>query len=438
MHVRRRHFIQGGLAIAALGVPATARAEAERFGGDADVTAELQREIDAAARRGRAFLIPAGTLHIARLRLHSGARLIGVRGETKLLLAGEGPLIIAEGVGRITLTGIVFDGAGRSLDEDRGLVDCTGVGDILISDCAFQGAAGVGLRLSRCGGWIERSDVRDIAAAGIVSVDATGLVISDNIVQRCSDSGIQVRRTAAGDDGTHVTGNRVLDIRAASGSDGGSGDGVRLLRSSGVTVSGNTIRRCAASAVRNTGGRGVLVTGNDCAGLGETAIIAEGGFQGCIISSNAIDGAIAGIQMVDDTGEDGQGATCSGNVVRNLRASPDHTGHERGYETGIKVEAAVTVTGNLVEGAPWVGILAGWGASLRDVTITGNVVRGSPIGIGVSVAKGAGSAIVSGNAVSGATIGAVVGMDADKVTTGDLAKGATAPASLAVSGNHAI
>ena len=101
------------------------------------------------------------------------------------------------------------------------------------------------------------------------------------------------------------------------------------------------------------------------------------------------------------------------------------------------MEADATVGGNVIEGAPWVGILVGWGASLRDVVVQGNVVRDAPIGIGVSIAEGAGAAVIADNVISGASRGAVLGMNFDKPVTEDLARGAAAPPRLRISGNQA-
>ena len=81
--------------------------------------------------------------------------------------------------------------------------------------------------------------------------------------------------------------------------------------------------------------------------------------------------------------------------------------------------------------------MAGWGRFLRDVTVTGNVVRKAPIGIGVSVTSGAGAALVANNMISGATRGAILGMEQMNPVTGDLAKeNAVRYSQLAVSGNR--
>lgn len=433
MNIGRRGMMGGAIGLASASLCNIVRSRGAEHGPGADATAALRNAIDAATRVGRPTIMPAGTLHTATLRLPDGARLVGVPGATRLALIGGGPLVAADNAARITLSGLMFDGADRSLDSDRGLVDFSNVGELSVADCAIEHARGVGLRLRGCGGRIERNSVRDIRAGGILTTDATGLAIDGNRVERCGDNGVQVWRSTRGDDGTRVSGNRISDIGNLSGGDGQYGNGVSVFRAGGVIVTNNVIRRCAYTAVRNNGGADVLISGNSCADLGETAIFAEFDFEGCVIANNAIDGAACGVQMVNFADHKGRAAVCSGNVIRNLRPNKNGLGHE----FGVKVEADASVSGNVIEGAPWVGILVGWGASLRDVTVTGNVVRDAPIGVGVSIVQGAGSAVIADNVISGASRGAVVGMSFDKPVTGDLARGAPAPRQLRISGNQA-
>jgi hypothetical protein len=60
---------------------------------------------------------------------------------------------------------------------------------------------------------------------------------------------------------------------------------------------------------------------------------------------------------------------------------------------------------------------------MRNVTATGNVIRKARTGIAVSVVEGTGAAIITDNAVDGATHGAVVGYRWSEPVTGDLAAG---------------
>jgi len=429
-------MMRAALGFGAAALLPVARSRGEAAASAADASAALQSAIAAATRAGRAFVLPAGTVHAGGLHLPDGAQLVGSPGSTRLVLEGEGPLLTADRAARIALSGLALDGAGRSLDGDRGLVDFSNVGELTVADCVIERSGGVGLRLRGCGGRVERNAIRDIAAGGLFTTDATGLVIDDNRVERCGDNGIQIWRSVRGDDGSRVSGNRISDIKSVSGGAGQYGNGVSIFRAGGVVVTNNTIRRCAFTAVRNNGGSGVIVSQNSCADLGETAIFAEFDFEGCVISDNSIDGAVCGVQMVNFAGSRGRAAVCAGNLIRNLAPTREHSGHEFGYECGVKVEADAAVVGNVIEGAPWVGILVGWGASLRDVAVTGNVVRDAPIGIGVSVAEGAGAAVVADNVVSGASRGAVLGMNLDRPVTPELARGGAAPSQLTISGNQ--
>jgi len=86
---------------------------------------------------------------------------------------------------------------------------------------------------------------------------------------------------------------------------------------------------------------------------------------------------------------------------------------------------------------PYAGITAGWGAYLRDVAITSNVIRRAEFGITVSVAPGAGAAVIADNMISDVRSGAIVGMEWKKPVTGDLAKdGAARYAQLSIVGNR--
>jgi hypothetical protein len=74
---------------------------------------------------------------------------------------------------------------------------------------------------------------------------------------------------------------------------------------------------------------------------------------------------------------------------------------------------------------------------LRDVSITANVVRDADYGITVSVAPGAGTALVANNLISGARLGAIVGMEWTKMVADDLGRAAPERyAQLSIDGNR--
>jgi len=90
----------------------------------------------------------------------------------------------------------------------------------------------------------------------------------------------------------------------------------------------------------------------------------------------------------------------------------------------------------VVEGAADIGIGAGWGPYLRDVTVSGNLVRDCAMGVAASAVRDAGHAVITGNTISGAVRGAIVGMDHRTPVTGDLSlAGSDVPGNLTVSNN---
>ena len=103
---------------------------------------------------------------------------------------------------------------------------------------------------------------------------------------------------------------------------------------------------------------------------------------------------------------------------------------------GISAEADVAITGNTVEDAVW-GLQLGWGPYLRDVVASGNVIRRTKIGVAVSVAEGAGPAVIANNVIADAEKGAILGMRWDEIATGDLLTGAADWPQLTVAGNRA-
>jgi uncharacterized secreted repeat protein (TIGR03808 family) len=401
-------------------------------GSPDDQSQALQRAIDASAEARVPLWLPAGTYVVADLVLPSGAQLYGIRGATRLLFGHGASIIAAARADQVTLQGLVFDGAERPLPTGRGLVSLREVRGLRIFDCAFQQSAGDSLRLEGCEGEVAHNTVIGAARTAIFSLNARGLTVANNTVLNSGNNAIQIWRTSTGDDGTLVIANRIENVAANAGGSGENGNGINVFRAGGVIVADNRIQRCAFSAVRGNSASNLHIRGNVASDLGETALFSEFAFEGTVVAGNTVENAAIGISMTN-LNEGGRLAVCQGNLVRDLAR-----GDVRAKQgVGIAVEADATVTGNVVEGAPLAGILAGWGRYLRDVTVTGNVVRATPIGVGVSVAPGAGSALVAHNLIAGATTGAVVGMDHDKPVTGDLTReGEARFAQLTVTGNR--
>jgi len=399
--------------------------DAAHFGVDPSVTedqsAVLQRAIDEAALRGTPLFLPPGRYLVRDIKLPSGLYLSGVPGRSQLLFAGGDTMLIARDAERLTLAGLTVAAAGnRFTDPTPGLVYLRSVAALSVEGCQISGGTRSGLSLEYCAGRISNCDIWGCHYTGILSLDAAGLEISGNTVRDCGNNGIQVWRSKQGEDGTIVTQNRILGIAARDGGSGQNGNGIVVFRAGSVIVANNRITDCAFSAVRCNAGSNCQILGNSCARLGEKALYAEFGFQGAVIANNIVDGAEVGVSITNfDRG--GRLAVCSGNIIRNISDSTEPARRGSGG-IGIFAEADTVVASNVIEKASRVGLWLGWGAALRDVSATGNVVRDSDIGIAVSVAPGAGGAVIADNLISRTRSGAIIGMEWAKAATGDLAQ----------------
>ncbi len=385
-------------------------------GGAIDQTATLQVAADQAAQSGIPFFLPPGIYSTSRLALKSGTHLKGVPGKSILRYRDGGALLGIEGAKDVRLDGLVLDGDGKKLGDGGALLAASQVERLDVKDCRLVNATEDGIVLRRVSGRIGDCEIGDIRKAALLTEDAGGLEIARNHVRDCGDNGILVWRTAAGEDGTIVTGNRIERIAAKSGGSGQNGNGVNVFRAASVLVSGNRIADCAFSAIRSNSGSNCQMLGNSCERLGEVALYAEFAFEGAIIANNIVDKAATGI-AVTNFNEGGRLAVVQGNLIRNLffRKDADTRGN------GIAVEVDATVNGNVVENAPGFGIVIGWMRYLRDVSVTSNLIRNAHIGIGVSADGDAGRALIAENLISGAKDGAIRAMDGPKPVGPDLA-----------------
>lgn len=407
-----------------------------RAGGGADQSNMLQAAVDRTAGARVPLMLGPGVYRVGGIALPSGAQIIGVRGATRLVFT-EGPsLFSGRAADHVTIAGLTFEGANVPLPEKNALVHFAQCNDLRITDCEVNESNKSGIRLDGVQGVISGTTVAKVADVAIFSIDARGLTIQGNTVRQAGNGGILVHRSAVGDDGTLVLDNRIEDVANRSGGTGQYGNAINVFRAANVIVRGNRIVRAAYSAVRGNAASNIQIVGNTATDLGEVAIYSEFGFEGAIIANNAIDGAALGI-VACNFNEGGRLAVVQGNLIRNLKSNrPVQSGPDDVAGTGIAVEADASVTGNVIEHAPGSGINVGWGAYMRDVSVVGNVVRSARFGVTVSVANGAGTAVISGNLISGSTKGAIVGMEFAKAVPGDLAEEPTRYANLQISGNR--
>ncbi|HZE53282.1 MAG TPA: TIGR03808 family TAT-translocated repetitive protein [Bradyrhizobium sp.] len=454
MNITRRHLI-GASAAGAAGAlamsPDAARAaeltsilgrDATQYGvrpgSPDDQTKVLQSAIDEAARAQVPLALPPGVYRTGMLRLQSGSQLVGVRGATRLVFNGGASMFSGEGSNSVGLTNVTLDGGGIPLPTRRGLVHCLGGHDIRITDCEITGSGGNGIWLEQVSGDISGNIITKSATTAIVSFDARGLLVTRNTIQGTNDNGIEILRTAVGDDGTLVADNRIEDIKAGPGGSGQYGNAINAFRAANVIVRGNRIRNCDYSAVRGNSASNIQITGNSISDVREVALYSEFSFEGAVIANNTVDGAALGVSVCNFN-EGGRLAVVQGNIIRNLLAKrPIGTAPDDDAGIGIYVEADTTVSGNVIENAPSFGIVAGWGKYLRDVVITGNVIRNALVGVGVSVTPGAGTALVNNNMISQTPRGAVVGLDHARPITSDLSVEGAQRFAQVVLGSNAV
>ena len=408
-----------------------------RPGAEDDQSRRFAALLGEAAANGRALFLPPGTYRISNIDLPENARIMGIAGASRIVYTGNGHLFAAEGVNHLSLTGIVIDGANRWLGDYAGaLVHLRGVGDVTVEDCEIAGSRRNAVLMERCGGRIAGCRLTGAADAGLHAIESTGLSVTGNTVADCGNGGILIHRWAKGADNSIVSGNRIARIAARNGGTGQNGNGINIFRADGVLVTGNHVSDCAFTAIRSNAGSNVQISSNQCFNSGETAIYSEFGFEGAVLSSNLVDGAANGI-LVANFNEGGRLAVISGNVVRNLTAKAPYEHEGAGFGLGIGAEADVSITGNVVENAPKWGMMLGWGPYLRNIAVTGNIVRQSSIGCAVSVAEGAGAALIADNMFQDTPEGAVVGFRWNERASGDLtAAGGEAFAHLTVERNR--
>jgi uncharacterized secreted repeat protein (TIGR03808 family) len=443
----RRTLMIGAAALAAL---APARALAQLAAGmqrgfvnaaeDFEVTADgsdqseaLRKAVAAAGGIGLPLFIPAGTYTVNHIDLPSGITLYGVRGATVLRSAIEAPVITAYGARSVTVRNLVVDGNGAGGNvENPGLLVFGVCENLLVENLELRNGIAAGVHLERATGSIGSCDISGFSD-GIFSLDSGGMILSRNRIRDCTSGGIRVWTSDDGaHDGSIVTENQISGVGFTAG-DGQNGNGINVYRASGVTVANNHIEHCAFSAIRLNSTTDTIVSGNHCLDSSEVAIFSEFAFSGSVIADNIIDGAAQGISMTNFD-SNGRLATCTGNIVRNiLPASPTNPDT---VPVGISAEADAVIANNVVEAVPGVGIAAGWGPYLRDVSVTGNVARDCDIGIGVSVAPGAGAAMISDNLVSGARRAGIAGLEWDRLVSTDLQADAAKFSNVMVDGNR--
>ena len=441
----KRRTMLGTLAAGLATLPARARAQmqpASRNASDLDViadigidqSAELQAAIRIAELAGTRLFMPAGRYVVSNIELPSNCTIFGVRGATILQSPDGRPIVGARDKSSITLAGLTLDGQGAGRDDRGGLAEFSNCPGLNVTDCTFANAQNNGAYISKCSGRLTSNEFRTCGQSAIHLQNSTGMLVSENAISDCGNGGIRVWRSESGADGTIVTNNQIRNIGSDAG-DGQNGNGINIFRADQVLVANNVISDCAFSAVRANATNDTIISNNQCINSSEVAIFSEFAFSGSIISNNIVDGAARGISITNFN-DGGRLAVCSDNIVRNILPFSPTNPNTR--PVGIFVEADSAVSGNVIENVPGIGILAGWGPYLRNVLIANNIIRQTDIGIGVSVAEGAGFAKITGNLIAEAERAALAGLAWREMVSDDLLRDRNRFAHISLSGNSLV
>jgi len=403
-------------------------------GTGSDVSAQFSQLIEHASLLGQPLYLAAGDYIVSDVKLPTNAMVVGARGQTKLIGATAGPILLGRNTQNISLEHLTFNGANQSGNsENFGLLDLVNCERISLTDCQFESSSSNGVSLYGSSGTIAQNRFSSIENAAIASTDATGLSITDNTIDGCGNNGILVWRNDNGHDGSIVSGNQIKNIDWRNGGNGQNGNGINVFRAADVIISNNVITDCAFSAIRANGSVNCQILGNNCRDLSEIAIFSEFDFSGSIIAQNIIDGTAQGISITN-WNDGGHLAVCANNIVRNVwKSSPTNPDTS---PVGIALEADIVADGNVVENVPGTGIAVGWGPYMRNVSVTNNLIREVEIGVYVSVVDGVGAAQVKNNQIDKAKTAAIVGAQWADLVDMDLTRTAGNYPLLQVSGNQ--
>ncbi len=431
--INRRTFITGSSAvIAASSVPALAHGFIGGIsatqqglvpGSTLDQGQVLQKILETASDQNQPVFLEPGIYRVSNVTLPANTRLFGVEGATVLEFAGGDHFILSQNAETLHLEGITFDGRLLPVKEyaDSNVRVAT-VANVTIRDCRSTNSAAYGFFIEQSSGEVSSNRVDNaFGLAGIMGLANTGLSITHNLVEDCSNGGILAYRWDRAEDSTIISQNRIRRIAAIKGGTGPHGNGINTYQCDGIIVNDNHVSDCAFSTIRSNSCSNIQISDNTCLRAGETSIYSEFAFQGANITGNIVDGAARGISIANlDFG--GRLSICANNIVRNIHETIPYVEENHIYGAGILAEADIAITGNVIENTKRFGMLLGWGPYLKNVVASNNVIRETDAAFYVSVVEGIGSVSITDNVIAETRSGAVIGHRWKDAVTGDLAR----------------
>ncbi|WP_159650408.1 MULTISPECIES: TIGR03808 family TAT-translocated repetitive protein [unclassified Bosea (in: a-proteobacteria)] len=387
---------------------------------------------DFARSQGRPLFFQPGVYDsgtVTVLPTNGGGNPLKVRavlGSVVLRFNGVNNFLRIEGHNYAQFEGVVFDGQDRPLTDyvsgrPAFIAVANGSHAIRFDNCRILNSPGIGVYVASGSEAVIQSTTFERHSIGIWSENAQ-IKALNNTLSVMQNNGIAVWRDTITGDSSTITGNFINGIDTVAGGTGQNGNGISIFRAIGVSITDNKIFNTKYSAIRCNGGGLHNVSNNNIYNTREVAIFIEApgpgiDLTGCIVSNNSLDTVGNGI-LVGNSGQFNDGVSRSviieGNRLSNIIDNPIP---DPGYYppstvgNGIVVEQDCVVSGNLIDGATRVGIMAGINTGARDLVVTGNLVRSVAIGIGVSneaITNAGRSVVVSGNIVRSASIGGIV------------------------------
>jgi hypothetical protein len=98
-----------------------------------------------------------------------------VAGATRIVATDNTPLIVSRGADHILLSGIIFDGSGRNLPANAGLIQLAAGRAVAIRDCEIIGSGRNGIMLEDIEGEIVNTIVNGALGAAIHALDSRAL-----------------------------------------------------------------------------------------------------------------------------------------------------------------------------------------------------------------------------------------------------------------------
>ena len=402
-------------------------------GGDWAVVSDVQTAINQARSQGVPLFVRPGVYSTSAITVDSsegGGQMLAISclpGTASFQLTSGDNLLAVQGIS-CRIEGLIFDGDNvtfSNLQDSSALLKLDAAPNANIAGCAFQNSVA-------CGIYVPGGSIARIAHCafnncnyGLWALDSTIMADSNN-VENCANNGIMVWTSTVTGNSSSITNNFINTIGSQSGT-GQNGNGINVFRAVAVNIIGNRFNACQYSSIRCNGGGDAIIIGNNCYNSREMAIFLEAptqgvNFTGAVVVGNMIDNAGNGISVAD-SGQSGLGIARSvaitGNRITNVvNRIIDDPGYVPTVSIGfgIYTEGACVVSGNLVDTAAGIGIVAGHNASTADLNISSNLVVNSPIGVGYSDQAGAGQIVISGNQIQGANGGGVVSVVFDDST----------------------